>query len=258
MLDKIAVDGKAVCVLPEVYPIGFDLNGPIPLLQKQDVGYHLGAGIGFERIVGQTDRTQQFCPLCNVLSDFGGLLIHGVAGGDKSHHTARTHLIQCLCKEKVVDGKAQPIISRVIDLILTKGHITDGKIVKIPAVGALKARYGDVRFGVELLCDTPRDAVQLHAVEPATPHGFRQTTKEVTHAHGRFQDVAGAKAHLLDGVVDALDDNRTCVMGVQGGASCGSVFLGGQQFFQFGIFLAPVLLFVVKGFRKPAPAHIAG
>ncbi len=49
-----------------------------------------------ERIIRQTDRSQQFGTLGKIAAHGGILGIHGIAGGHKSHqHTAGTHLIQC-------------------------------------------------------------------------------------------------------------------------------------------------------------------
>ena len=71
MVNKIAVDGKAILVLAEVYPIRFDLNGVFSALQEDDVRNHIRTGVGAERIVGQTNSTQQLRPLRDVPADFG-------------------------------------------------------------------------------------------------------------------------------------------------------------------------------------------
>ena len=71
VVNKIAVDGKAILVLTEVYPIRFDLNGTVTLLEKENVRNHIRTGVGAERIVGQTNGTQQLRPLRDVPADFG-------------------------------------------------------------------------------------------------------------------------------------------------------------------------------------------
>lgn len=55
MVNKIAVDGKAIPILAEVYPIRFDLNGTVTLLEKENVRNHIRTGVGLERIVRQTN-----------------------------------------------------------------------------------------------------------------------------------------------------------------------------------------------------------
>ena len=170
MVDKVAVDGEAVLVLAQMHPIRFNVDGSVTLLQEQDVGYDLRTGVGLERIVGQTDGTQQLRSLGNVLPDFRGLLIHGVAGGHKGHHATGPYLIQRFCEEVIVNGKTELVISPVIYLILSKGYIADCQIVEVPAVGGFKACNGNVRLGVQLFGDTARDAVQLHTIQAAVLH----------------------------------------------------------------------------------------
>ena len=71
MVNKITVDGKAILVLVKVYPIRFDLNGTVPLLKKDNIRNDIRTGVGAERIVGQTNGTQQLRPLRDVPADFG-------------------------------------------------------------------------------------------------------------------------------------------------------------------------------------------
>ncbi len=62
VVDEILIDGKAVRVRSRVspdtrvYPIGFDLNGSVPLLEKDNIRNDIRTGVGAERIVGQADR----------------------------------------------------------------------------------------------------------------------------------------------------------------------------------------------------------
>ena len=90
VVQEIAVDGIAVLVLTGLHPVRLNGNGPVALLQEDDVGYHFGTGIGFEGIVGQTDGTQELRPLCQILPHIAVLGIHGIAAGDKGHDTAGT------------------------------------------------------------------------------------------------------------------------------------------------------------------------
>ena len=210
-----------------MHPVRFNVDGSVTLLQEDDVGHHLRTGVGLERIVGQADRSQQLRPLRDVLTDFGRLLIHGIAGGHKGDHAARTHLIERLGKKVVVNGKAEFVISPVVDLILSKGDIADGKVEEIPPVGGFKACHGNVRLGIELLGNAPGDAVQLHTVQAASLHLLREKPKKVPDAHGRLQDVADLKAHVSNGFIDCLDNRGAGVVSVQRGSSGGGVFLRG-------------------------------
>ena len=125
IVEEIPIDGKSVLVFPKGNPLRFIDNGPVPLLEEQDIGDHFRTSVGFEGIVGKPDSTQQLSPLCNIPSDGTVLGIHGVAAGNESHDAAGTQLIQALCKEVVVNGKAQLIESWVIHTILPKGDIAD-------------------------------------------------------------------------------------------------------------------------------------
>ena len=85
-----------------------------------------------------------------------------------------------------MDRKAELVISTVVHLVLTERHVTDSEVKEIPSVGGLKAGNGNVCLGVKLLCDSPCDAVQLHAIEFAVLHRFGQKSKEVSDAHSRL------------------------------------------------------------------------
>ena len=52
VVDEIAVDGKPVLILPNVYPVGQFHLGCVPFLEKQDVRHHVCPGVGTESVVG--------------------------------------------------------------------------------------------------------------------------------------------------------------------------------------------------------------
>ena len=233
MVDEILIDGKAVRICSRVspdtrvYPIGFDFNGSVPLLKKDNIRNDICTGVGAERIVGQADRAEEVRALGNILPCGAVLGVHGVAGCDEGHHAARTHLLQRLGEKVVVDGKTELVKSPVADLILSKGYVAHGEVEEILSVGGFKAGHGNIRLGIELLCDASRDGIQLHAVEPAAFHALRQHTEEVAHAHAWLQNIAGLEAHILHCVVNSADNGGTGVVGVQRGRSGGGVFLRG-------------------------------
>ena len=228
IVEEIPIDGKTILVFPKGNPLWFINNGPVPLLEEQDIRDHFRTSVGFEGIVGKPDSTQQLSPLCNIFSDSVVLGIHRIAAGDKSHNAAGTQLLQALCKEVVVDGKAQLIKSRVIYTILTKGNIADCQVVEILLAGLLKAGDCDVCMGIQLLGDSPRETVQLHAIEAAVLHPLGQHPEEVAHAHSRLQNVASLETHVFNGLIHSTDNGRAGVMGIQCGSPCSSVFLIGE------------------------------
>ena len=126
-----------------------------------------------------------------------------------------------------MDGKTELVVSPVVDLILSKGHVADGKVEEIPPVGSFKACHGNVCLGIELLGDSAGDAVQLHTVQAASLHLLREKPEKVPDAHGRLQDVAGLEAHAADSLIDRLDNRGAGVVSIQRGSSGGGVFLRG-------------------------------
>ena len=152
-----------------------------------------------------------------------------------------------------------PVIGPVTHPVVAKRHISDGKVKNaVRVLRFLKAVDLDAGIGIELAGDTPGDAVQLHAVQLAFAHALREHPEEVTHAAGRFQNVAAVKAHLLHGLIHGADHHRAGVVGVQGGGPGRFIFLRGQKLLQLGILLGPGGFGRVESLRHAAPAHIAG
>ncbi len=173
VVNKIAVDGKAVLILAEMYPIRFNVDGLVTLLEKENVRNDIRTGVGAERIVWQTNGPQQLCPLCDILADFGRLFIHRVAGGHERDHAARTHLIERLGEKVIMDGKTELVVSSVVYLILSEWYVSDGEVIEIAPVGRFKSGNGDICLRIKLLGNPAGDGVQFHAIELAALHGFR-------------------------------------------------------------------------------------
>ena len=103
---EILVDGKAVLSLAKLHPVRLNIRRAVTLLQKDNVADNIGASIGTERIIRQTDCTQQIGTFRNMLAGGAVLAVHGVAAGDERHHTARTHLVDGFRKEIIVDAES--------------------------------------------------------------------------------------------------------------------------------------------------------
>ena len=80
-------------------------------MEKDNVRYNLGTGILFERVIRQTDRSQQLGTLGKIAAHGGILGIHGIAGGHKSYHTAGTHLIQCFGEKVIMNVEIQLVVA---------------------------------------------------------------------------------------------------------------------------------------------------
>ena len=252
------VDLKSVVIFAHPNPTGQLHGGPVPLLQKDDVGHHFRPGVGLEGVLRQADGPQQVGPLRQILAHGGILGVHGVTAGDKDHDAAGTHLVQRFGEKVVVDVEAQLVIGRVVDVVLPEGDIAHSQIVKVPLIGCFKAVHGDVRFLVELSGNAPGEAVQLHAVQLGPGQGFRQEAEEVANAHRRFQQGPRLEIHILHRLIHGLDNGGAGVVGVEDRTAGGIVFLLGQQLLQLGILLDPLGIIFIKRPGNAAPAHIAG
>ena len=184
------------------------------------------------------------------------LAVQRVAAGDEGHDAARTHLVDGLGEEIVVDTETEFVVRLVVYPVLAKRNITHGKVIEIAAVGGFKSGNFNAGFWVEFLRNAACDAVQFHTVQAAILHGVRQHTKKVANAHARLQNIAAAEAHALHSIIDGTNHGGAGVVGVQDGATGGGVLIFGEQSFQFGVLFCPVALVRVKGIRQTAPADI--
>ena len=127
-----------------MHPVRFNVRHPVPLLQEQNITGDFRTGVAFERIVGQSDGTDQIRPLCKVFPDSGVFFVHCAFGGDECHDAAGSDLIQGLSEEIIVDQPMMLVIPLVQHLEITKGNIADSHIKE--AVGHLhlfKAGHGN-------------------------------------------------------------------------------------------------------------------
>ena len=255
VVDEITVHGDTVVIRPQLPPVWLNVHHAVTFLQEQNIRYHFRTCCRLEGIVGQADRAQQLRPLGDIFPHAAGALVHGVAGGDERHHAARSHLIQRLGEEVLVDGQVQPVIAPILHFELAKGNVAHRRVKEV--VGEIHlfiALHGNAAAGVQLTGDASGNVIQLHAVELTLRHALRQHTEEMTDAAGRLQHVALPEAHLLQRGVDAVDHHRRRIEGGQCGFPRRGVLCFGQQAFQF---LIPAVL-GIEAVRQTAPAHIRG
>ena len=233
VFKEVRIDRHAVFIRADVNPRGLNIYRLLALLQEEDVCGNVRAGVGLEGRVGQANRAEQLRTLGDIPADGRILLVHRALAGDEGHDAARTYLVQRLGKEVIVDSEVVLVVSGIGEGIRTEGDVAYGGVEEaVGEGGALKALHADLRFGVQLLRDASRDAVQLHAGQLAVPHGLRQHTEEVAHAAGRLQDVAASEAEIIKALVDGTDDCGAGVVGVQGGGPRRFILIFRQQGFQ--------------------------
>ena len=184
------------------------------------------------------------------------LAVQRVAAGDEGHDAARTHLVDGLGEEIVVDTETEFVVRLVVYPVLAKRNITHGKVIEIAAVGGFKSGNFNAGFRVELLRNAACDAVQFYTVQAAVLHGVRQHSKEVAHAHARLQNIAAAESHTLHGIINRVNHHWRSIVCVQGAGTGGNIFFLGEQPFQFGILLCPAIFFIIKSVWQTAPADI--
>jgi len=137
---------------------------------------------------------------------------------------ARLQSVDGFGEEVIVQGQFLPA---VIELEIGKGHVADDGVDAVFGQRRVaEALDADVVFRMQRLGDPPRDGIHFDA-DKARP--FRRIAHEIAGAASRFQyRCAGGNAEPRDGLVDAGDDGRGCVEGVEGG-SLGAVVLCGSK-----------------------------
>ena len=259
MVDEILVQRDAVRRLPDMDPRHILLQHGAALLQKQNVGGHLGARVGFKGRVGQAHRADQITARCQITAHLLALFVQRAGGRDEPHHAAHAQLIHGFYQKIVVDLKMQLIIPSVADLILPERHIADGKVKEtVGQVGFFVPCDLDSRFLVQLFGDAPRHTVQLNAVEFGIV-GVKFTVpmpKERPHAHTGFQHVAAHAADAFQSAVHGMNNGGRGVKGGQGRFPRSGIFVLGQKGFQLFVLGVPVVLAGVKGIGQITPAEI--
>ncbi|OPX89817.1 MAG: hypothetical protein A4E54_00803 [Pelotomaculum sp. PtaB.Bin117] len=107
-----------------------------------------------------------------------------------------------------MDVKLVLVVLFICYAIAAERHVAHGQVEKaVGQIGFLKALHRDISLLIKLPGDPPRDAVQLHAVEPGIFHAFGHQAEEVAAAAGGLQNVAGLKAHIGKTGVHCLDND---------------------------------------------------
>ena len=267
MAFKIAVDIRTI-IATDVLIGSFQevLTGIVSvcssLFQHQDVCHDFGTGIALESIVRQSDGAQQVSMLHNVAAHRAVVAVHGIAGCDKHHNTAGSHLVQRFGEEIIVNSAGDLLrIILVSNGVVTERNIADCYIHEvIRDIGLLEALDAYICIGVQILGHHAGNAVQLHHGPAAHigSHIRRHSTNEVTDTGARLHHSAAGKAQLLQTIIHSLDHRNIGVMGIQRRASCAGIFFIGQQFLQLLELLGPVCFPLIKGICQAAPANILG
>ena len=216
MVSKILVHGDSVLIHAKMHPLRLDIHQPVTLLKKKNVGRYFCSGILLKGCIREPHGSYKLYPLRKVFPHLRTLFVHRPLARHKGYDSSRPYLIQCFCKEIIMDLEIQPVIRLVTYLVVSEWHVAYGHIKEIILkIGLLKAADTDIRLGVKLLCNAPGESVKLHAVQPAVLHRFRQHSEKVPDAHGRLQYISLFKSQLTQNIINTPDDYRACKMCIQ-------------------------------------------
>ena len=122
-----------------------------------------------------------------------------------------------------------PVELTVRNPVCAEGYIADREVEEVLAVCLFKPGHGDVGLRIQVLRNSAGDAVQLHAIQRAARHAFRQKTEEIADTAGGLQNVAAPETHLLHRRVDRPDHSRRGIVGVQGGCPGHLILFRGKE-----------------------------
>ena len=118
-----------------------------------------------ERIIRQADCAEQLRALGNIAAHRRIFLVHRAFGCDECHDTARTHLVQCFCKEIIVNQKILTTVPLVNHLEISERHIAEDDIKMIVRqFGFLKSLNHNISLWIQLLRNRSGQRVQLDTV----------------------------------------------------------------------------------------------
>ena len=272
---KILIDGSTIAPGDVFKTFAGVLRLCIPLLQNQNIGHNGCSCISRKGGVGKADCAQKICTLHDVFPNGIVSAVHGVVGGNEHGQSSGTNLVQCLCKEIVVNGAGNGFrVVLIGNAVIAEGNIADSHIhIAIRDVGFLKSLDPNIGIGVEVLRNLTGNAVQFHH-GPAFHSGRhirRHSTHEVTNTGRGFQHSAAGESQMLKSRIHCLDNLDAGVVGVLGAFSGCLVLSLCQHFSQFlelcfqtadrFIFQLPggtVGNRLAEGICQTAPAHILG
>ena len=240
VVHEVAVVGNPfspfhVCLYPRWGVCPVKLYGDRPLFQKDNIRSHFGSRQRLERRIGQTDGADELCPSCDIFPQALVLSVQDTLAGDKGDDAARFGKVQGLDEKVVVDIGIQLIVAAVVDFDTVEGDVAQDHIEAVVLkFGGLIAHNGNIRLWIELLCNTPGDGVQLHAVQLGSLILLRQNGIEIAGPHAGVKNPAvgtALKPEPFQSAVHIADQLRLGVVGGDGGAHGRLIFFLGQQGF---------------------------
>ena len=216
--DHAAVDGALGGLDPPLRRFA-RLGSGRALLQDDDVGDDLGAGILLEGAGRQAERRHDIALLGELHARGPALLVHGAGAGDADDEAALAHLVHGLQEEVVVQRRVDLVVAPIGGPIRGERPVADDEIIEpVWRLAILVAFDLDVRLRVEQLRHPSGEAIELDAGQVAPISDRRRHhPEEVADAHGRFEDPAALEAHALHHAPHRLHGRRIGVVGIDDG-----------------------------------------
>ena len=147
IIYKILIHGQTIYINAKVDPFRQLIDHAITFLQNENICGDFCSRCILERIIGQSDCSEQLRSLCQIFAYRRIFLIHRAFTGDERDNTAGPHLIHSAGKEIVVDQEVILVIPLVHNLKRAKRHITNGGIKKaVRQICFFKPTNSDRRF----------------------------------------------------------------------------------------------------------------
>ena len=137
------------------------VDGAVTLLQEDNVRNNFRASIFLERIIGQTDGTQQISTFGDVFTGRAVFTVQRVTAGDKGHDAARTHLVDGLGEKVVVNRKSQLVVRLIVDLVLTERHVAAMRPVMLSSSTPYRRLSAMLSGSIPKKLPTPMDGSKM-------------------------------------------------------------------------------------------------
>ena len=195
IIYKILIHGQTIYINAKVDPFRQLIDHAITFLQNENICGDFCSRCILERIIGQSDCSEQLRSLCQIFAYRRIFLIHRAFTSDERDNTAGPHLIHGAGKEIVMDQEVILVVSLVHNLKRAKRYITNGGIKKaVRQICFLKPANSDRRFLIKLLCNSSADAVQLYTIDFRVGQITRTHADEIANTAGRLQNITALES----------------------------------------------------------------
>ena len=191
-----------------------NLNGHcFSFLQKENIRSDLCSCVLLKSSIRKSDSSQQVTAFSKVSSCLFIQLVHSELACDKCNNSTRLHFINRLCGKVIVYLEIMLIVGFIADTVISERDITNNNIKTVVIERSLlKAFNLNTLLWIELLCDSARNAVQLHTVKAGiVTHIFRHFREEIAYTHTRFKDITALKTELRKCLIYTVGNFRRCI-----------------------------------------------